>query len=360
MSIIGKSPSIWLALICAALATARLSAAPAGINDGPYISFTNNKLEAVWLCDGQVKREHDVVSALPKTFSQCGLSAEINSLNPAPQELEYNGDFPIAAISDIHGQFDLMIKLLVNNGIVDTGGNWAFGRGHFMVAGDIFNRGDKVTEALWFLYRLEQQARVAGGHVHILLGNHEVMVLNNDLRYAHKKYHQVAELLERPFASLFRADTVLGTWLRSKPAAIKLNKKLFVHGGISPSLLEMADPLISINTVFTDHLVEDELEKSREGIANYIYGRNGPVWYRGYFRTDGASTDDVEEQLEHFQVSHIIVGHTSQKTIETRHRGMIVAIDASMKKGQYGELLFIDGDRMWRGSLMGERLPLVK
>ena len=33
--------------------------------------------------------------------------------------------------------------------IVDDGGNWAFGQGHLVVVGDVFDRGDEVTEILW-------------------------------------------------------------------------------------------------------------------------------------------------------------------------------------------------------------------
>ena len=44
---------------------------------------------------------------------------------------------------------------------------------------------DKVNEILWFVYDLEGQAKEKGGRVHYLLGNHEYMVLYNDLRYIH-------------------------------------------------------------------------------------------------------------------------------------------------------------------------------
>jgi hypothetical protein len=51
--------------------------------------------------------------------------------------------------------------------------------------------------------------------------------------------------------------------------------------------------------------------------------------------------------------------HTSQKQIETRHQGRVIAIDSSIKKGAYGELLFVEGNKKWRGSLNGEKLGLI-
>ncbi len=68
--------------------------------------------------------------------------------------------------------------------------------------------------------------------------------------------------------------------------------------------------------------------------------------------------------LKHFDVKHLVVGHTSQKQIETRYQGRVIAIDSSIKRGKYGEILFIEKadaeqkNKMWRGSLTGEKLPL--
>ena len=93
----------------------------------------------------------------------------------------------IAALSDIHGQYDLVIKLFKNNKIIDDNLNWIFGDGHLVITGDIFDRGDTVNEVLWFIYKLEAQAENNGGRVHYLLGNHEYMIFYNDLRYIHEK-----------------------------------------------------------------------------------------------------------------------------------------------------------------------------
>ena len=48
-----------------------------------------------------------------------------------------------------------------------------------------------VTEVLWHLFGLEKQAAKAGGMVHVLLGNHEIMVLRNNLIEINEKYRKV-------------------------------------------------------------------------------------------------------------------------------------------------------------------------
>ena len=335
------------------------------VNDGPYI-FVNDQqqLESSWLCQGELVSQTVSVSTFPKVMNACNMPAVVHGFSSVENKvLEFSGDYPVAAFSDFHGKYDLMIELLTNNNIIDENKNWAFGDGHFVITGDIFDRGDKVTEILWFLYDLEQQAQQAGGDIHLTLGNHEVMVLNGDLRYLHPKYIETAKQLNKPFEKLFTKDSIIGNWLRSKPVLVKVNDMIFAHGGFHPSLAGEKRSIVEINTVFKDSLIKAELDKPREGWAKYLHKTNGPIWYRGYFAADrgkdnGATSAEIDLLLKHFDVKHLIVGHTSQKQIETRYQGRVIAIDSSIKRGSYGEILFIENGKKWRGSLSGKVLPL--
>ncbi|GAW96924.1 MULTISPECIES: metallophosphoesterase [Colwellia] len=342
----------------------------APVNDGPYV-FVNEQqqLESYWLCQGEVLTQTTTAVSFPTTISACNMSAAVHALSSVENKiLEFSGDYPVAALSDFHGKYDLMIELLTNNNIIDENKNWAFGKGHFVITGDIFDRGDKVTEILWFLYDLEQQAQKAGGDIHLTLGNHEVMILNGDLRYLHPKYIESANKLNKPFEQLFSPNSIIGNWLRSKPVLVKVNNMLFAHGGFHPSLATEKRTLVEINTVFKDSLIKAELDKPRAGWAKFLHKTNGIIWYRGYFANDypegskksdkGATSAEIDLLLKHFDVEHLIVGHTSQKQIETRYQGRVIAIDSSIKRGNYGEILFIENGKKWRGSLSGKVLPL--
>ena len=194
---------------CSPISTSREES----ISDGPYITHTDDKYVAEWVCNGKHKRKS--LRILPHNtsgrikFADCGLTAEVflNPLSYTPP-LQTAGDFPVVAFSDIHGQLDLMLEILRNNKVIDSNDNWAFGNGHMVITGDIFDRGEKVTEALWYLYGLERQAEALGGRLHLLLGNHEVMILNNDLRYLHPKYEEINAIIDKPFSTLFSDDTV--------------------------------------------------------------------------------------------------------------------------------------------------------
>jgi len=89
----------------------------------------------------------------------------------------------IVAIGDVHGSYDKLITLLKGTGMVDDALAWAGGQAHLVFIGDLIDRGPREIDVLDLARRLEEEAPAAGGQVHVLLGNHEVMNLVRDLRY---------------------------------------------------------------------------------------------------------------------------------------------------------------------------------
>ena len=86
-------------------------------------------------------------------------------------------------------------------------------------------------------------------------------------------------------------------------------------------------------------LLEDNTDKKWDSIYRKYYDRNGPIWYRGYFGDD-LKDQQVTKLLKITEVKHIVVGHTSQKQVETLFKNKIFAVDTSIKKGVSGQLLF--------------------
>ncbi len=85
--------------------------------------------------------------------------------------------------SDIEGEFEAFRNLLIANQVMDSLYRWTFGRGHLVICGDLFDRGNDVAAVLWLLYKLEDEARGMGGAVHTILGDHDIMNLSGDFRY---------------------------------------------------------------------------------------------------------------------------------------------------------------------------------
>ena len=104
----------------------------------------------------------------------------------------------LLAVSDIEGNIEHLIQFLQFHKVIDMQYNWSWGTNHLLFNGDSVDRGDKVTELLWFMRKLQQQALKAGGIVHVVLGNHEAMILADDIRYTHPKYKFVAKRMGIP------------------------------------------------------------------------------------------------------------------------------------------------------------------
>ncbi len=332
-------------------------------NDGPYIFYENGLAVARWVRNGQFETDTLEAGAPPNMDPAVSASFDAGYLIPGgifkpARQTEFRGVAKIAAVSDIHGQYEVLLKLLKVHHIIDDGEDWAFGHGHLVIVGDVFDRGEEVTEILWFIHKLEQQAEQAGGKVHFLLGNHEIMVLQGDLRYIHKKYRYTSAGLRLPYNEIFGPDTYLGRWLRTKPVAICINKIGFVHAGYSPAYLQLGLSQEALNHAFRERIIghpEDSI--MADPLLRVLYGEEGPVWYRGYFE-DGFTQPQAISILRHLRKRNIVVGHTSFSGIVTQFRNKIIGIDSSIKFGKTGEILLHEKKMFYRGAISGEKTPL--
>jgi len=310
-------------------------------NDGPYIFIEDGELVEKNIVKGEVVRKVLPKDAYPTKFKR--------------DKSKYKKVKKIAVLSDLHGQYDLAVEILTNNQIIDKNQNWNYEKGHLIIVGDIFDRGPKVNETLWLLYNLEQQAEVAGGQVHVILGNHEYMIFQQDVRYIHKKYAIISHLLETSYSDMYGKDTVIGRWLRAKSTVVKINDNTFVHGGFSKAFLENGYNMSLINKEMSQSIDMEEDELNKTNIYSRYFGDKGPVWYRGYFQ-DNLPDEEVSEILSTVSANHIVVGHCSNETVVELYDGKIYGVDSSIKLGKYGELLFIEDGKYYRGTKDGKRL----
>jgi hypothetical protein len=201
--------------------------------------------------------------------------------NPAP--LAGTSADRIVAFGDVHGGAEELRSLLTALTLIDAAGNWSGGSTRLVSLGDLLDRGPDSRAVMDLLMALEQQAADAGGAVHLVLGNHELMNLTGDLRYVSKAEYAAFAAEEDPaerarafdlfsqeltadaettsqsgtasgvptevdvraafleqfppgyFAhrTAFSADGYYGSWLLSKPQVLELDRIAFVHGGLS-------------------------------------------------------------------------------------------------------------------------------
>ncbi len=213
------------------------------------------------------------------------------TLNSSTLPLQAKAEWPavgkIVAVGDVHGAYPEFVAILQDVGLVDQQLNWAGGNTHFVQTGDSIDRGAQDRKVLDWLMELEKQAEKAGGRVHPLLGNHEVMNIIGDLRYVSRAAlaefatEKSEELREKTYArylkylaaraermiprqafkptpnfkeewmanhppgylehrKAFSESGIYGRWLSNHNAVLKLNDTVFLHGGINETIAKLS------------------------------------------------------------------------------------------------------------------------
>jgi hypothetical protein len=245
-------------------------------------------------------------------------------------------------VGDVHGSYDKLINLLQKSNVIGSDLKWIAGSSHLMFVGDLFDRGNDVTKVLWFIHELEEQAEEKGGMVHLILGNHEIMTITNDLRYIGRKEKALSIAYGVGYDIMFHpVNSYLGSWLRHKSPVIKIDDVIFAHGGI----IDLGTPLISeYNEQAFAYMSDDiflEITKPHADSAAYdpdrwmrrkqmFYSDHSPFWYRGYAQSDTLE-GQLDGMLKKYKSKLHVVGHTPFETITQRYNGKFITTDLNEK-----------------------------
>ncbi|MFW5761026.1 MAG: metallophosphoesterase [Cyclobacteriaceae bacterium] len=326
--------------------------------DGPYIFWESEEdyIELNFHYDGSefvLNKAHKNLDEHPEIeieFNKQKVKIPLRK-KFAPPNSHYQKAEKIIAFGDIHGEFDKLVQLLIAHQIIDEQFNWTFARGHLVFCGDIFDRGKQVTECLWLIYHLEQQAASFGGCVHYLLGNHEIMSLTGDLRYLQQKYKLITASALLEYKDLFNRESELGRWLRNRNMVVTINDLLFVHAGLAPSIKQNIENL--------NHLIRAYLNGDDQHFY-FINDPYSPIWYRGYMYawqgTAKVSQNEMENILQHYGIKKIIFAHTEVDRITPLYQQSAIAIDVPFKK--HAQALLIKDNEFYQLDEMGRQQKL--
>jgi len=327
---------LWVLLIPGFTAKAQETKAAGA--DGPYIIYQTGKLSRFIKVDANKKLLDTLVpfnyfknTVVSSDNSAYRFTVDLHSY--AREEAVVRAPEKIFVISDPHANIDAFLSILKAGKIIDDNLNWSYANNHLVILGDVFDRGDDATTIFWLIYKLEKEALAVGGKLHFLIGNHESMVLQDNLKYVTDKYKNFATRLNVRYSELWGSNTELGRWLRTKNTIQIIGKTLFVHGGISEGLMKSGLNITDINRIVSTNLglSKDEL-KQKGGITDTIFGSNGPLWYRGMVLNDDKyipiSQETLDNILKKYSVDRIIVGHTTLDKVTSHHSGKVISIDA--------------------------------
>lgn len=343
-------------------------------NDGPYVVYQKDQIVVRNIVLEESIRRVKVSTFTLKEKSAVPLKVQFSDhpewdfsvkmqRNLKNEPSEFKQPDKLLALSDIEGEFEAFRKLLLANKVIDEQYNWIFGKGHLVICGDLFDRGQEVSATIWLLYKLEQDAKAKGGYLHTILGNHDIMNLSGDLRYVKPKYFENAKLMGLDYKELYGPDTELGRWLRSKNLIERIGENLCMHAGVAPVINTLAMGLQEINTkcrpfydkaknkeLFTDPVIKKFFDGTRSSL----------FWYRGYFVEPKATEAEVEQTLALYKVKTIIVGHTiTESNVGFYYKGKVLGIDVDQHNGKHEAALF-ENKTWYKINTTGNKLPLPK
>jgi hypothetical protein len=261
---------------------------------------------------------------------------------PAAPSLEdsipdtFEGVERVVAVGDVHGDAEALAAVLRLAGLIDEKGHWSGGKTHLVQTGDVPDRGDHTRAAFELLMRLEGEALAAGGRVHALLGNHEVMNMKGDLRYVTPgelaSFADQSATPDKTFTAkgtnghreAYGPQGRYGRWLRARPAVVRINGTLFMHGGLAPVV--PGKTLAEVNRWVRQDLFPGHPPGG--GVD-----AQGPLWFRGYaLGADEPAERGLDEVLERFGAKRMVMGHTTDRNgkIRVRFGGKAVFIDTGL------------------------------
>lgn len=341
-------------------------------NEGPFVFYENDSLLSINYIKGDRDNGFEIEEITSKEDSliklKCYYPLDSTSFNfIANTNIEipkstYSDSRKILAISDIESNYGTFRDFLINSKVIDQELNWTFGKNHLVLVGDFIDRSYFTTQVLWFIYKLEQEAKLKGGNVHYILGNHEIMNMQGDHRYAKSKYNYVASILGKKQFEFYDKNSFLGRWLESKNTIELINGNLFVHGGVSPELEKVELGIEELNKLIRENYYISYFSKKNGDRKQELLTstKTSPYWYRGYFKGD-LRQEEVEKGLNKFNAKVVVVGHTVQSKVNRSYNGKVIGIDVKHPQDSYkyfpnreSEGLMIDNGKYYRVFANGE------
>lgn len=264
----------------------------------------------------------------------------------------------IVAVGDLHGDLDATRRALRLAGAIDENDRWIGGELVLVQTGDQLDRGDNEQAILDLFDRLAGEAARAGGAVHALNGNHELMNVALDHRYATPggfadfedavRIDAADPLLDtlaldkRARAAAFRPGGPYAKLLSKRNTVITIGSTVFVHGGVLPE--HIAFGLERLNA---------EIRAWMAGEGSYyewMLDRRSPVWSRRFsLEVDSADCDTLKTVLAELGAKRMVVGHTDRiEGIISHCAGAVWCIDAGISAAYGGtpQVLEIAGDSL--------------
>jgi hypothetical protein len=263
-----------------------------------------------------------------------------------PAVFQQTGASRLWGVSDVHGDPARLVALLAGGGIAGgtaSSPTWTAGTDTLVVAGDNIDKGAESIEVLSYWMKLIPLAEAAGGHVVVLLGNHEAEFLADPTNSkAAPLDSEIAQLapVETPQVFADPNTDVHGRFLHERPIAAVVDGWFFSHAGNSQGL--------SAAAIATKY---QTLVDQGSWSDPFFLDTNSIIEAKSWWPSSNTTTF-LNGYLAAIPAHHIVFGHSPPSfqspptgNIEMHFAGRLTLIDVGMSSAvndSTGKLLRVD------------------
>lgn len=271
----------------------------------------------------------------------------------------------IICIGDIHGDFEVFIRVLQVCKLIDFKLNWIGNKTHVVQLGDTldgkrsgispdkkFLNSSGEVELIRYIYFLDTQAKRVGGRVVSIIGNHELypFYMGKDKKFI-RDYVKKSDIekykdsfgIERH--SFLKPGGIGASFIgRTRPLLLQYGKFLFVHGSITDSLIKKnidSNGFVDVRKINNDTARWLQGKGKVPSYLEYLDDEN-PVGSRAYSHSKTLGKDackKINEQLAFFKdVNYVVMGHSSYKHINTACDGTLIRTDVALSRAFGGTI----------------------
>jgi len=256
----------------------------------------------------------------------------------------------LVAIGDLHGDLAAARAALRAAGAIDDADRWIGGDLVVVQTGDVLDRGDDEQAILDLLFRLEGEAKAAGGAMVLLLGNHELMNGAGDLRYVTPggmrdfddvpgldtaRWAELPEPVRGRIAALTPGGVYAKKLARNNIVAI-VGDTVFSHAGVVGAWAQRLDEVNASSRCWLDGQAGGP-----EAPPEALTAQDSPVWTRA-LGGDTVDCDGVRATLATLGAKRMAVGHTIQPSINAVCDGLVWRIDVGMSRAYGGPVEILE------------------
>lgn len=188
-------------------------------------------------------------------------------------------------------------------------------------------------EIIDFMEDLHSQAYLKGGGVYSLIGNHEIMNLLGDFRYASNKDieeqggEELRKELFKPGGDLFNRLSC------TRNVILQVGSFLFTHAGVVPNnVKDVENPKKFINKInyLMRQFLQGKKDQNDSEIKKYFLEKDTSMIWNRHYGYETPNCNEVEKVTKTLNVGSLIVGHTVQDKINSKCDSKLWRVDVGL------------------------------